>query len=446
MRRDLDRSARGAEAAFHGWRVAWAGCGLYLLNALAFTYGFSLFIEPLSREFGSSRSAISGVWSVTLVVSALVAVPAGRAIDRWGPRPIALGGVPLVGAGWLLATVVPDYPTFFAVYASAIGLGLQPALVIAGQAAVSRWFRRNRSQAFSLLSAGAGLAGLAGVPALGWLLASGDWRLAARALGLAIILAGIPLALLLRSDPERDGQCPDGRRASRLRGGPGRRTPERRWTTRLPASLRRPPDVDGSYTPAEAGATSVFWLLVVVTVTRFVGMGVVTLHLVAYLHGRGFSTRAASAALGLGLAASLPGRAICGWLADRIASRWVLGLCLIFQALALLPVMRATGDLHLYLYAALWGIGLGSEPLIGSIRADYFGQRHFGAISGYFTWPQVAGRIAGALLGGAAYDWSGSYLTAFVVATGLFAGAAVVTMSLGPPAPASPPAGAVRKS
>jgi MFS family permease len=171
-----------------------------------------LFIEPLSREFGWSRSAISGVWDVTLVVSALVAVPAGRAIDRWGPRPIALAGVPLVGAGWLLVTVVSGYRTFFVVYAGALGLGLQPALVIAGQAAVSRWFRRDRAQAFSLLSAGAGLAGLVGVPALGWLLASGDWRLAARTLGLAIILAGVPLAWLLRAHPDH-GQGPDRRHA-----------------------------------------------------------------------------------------------------------------------------------------------------------------------------------------------------------------------------------------
>jgi MFS family permease len=344
-----------------------------------------------------------------------------------------------VGAGWLLVTLVSDYRTFFLVYAGALGLGLQPALVIAGQAAVSRWFRRDRAQAFSLVSAGAGLAGLVGVPALGWLLASDDWRLAARALGLVIILAGIPLSLLLRSHPDRDGRCLD----DRLTPGPtprgGERSePARQWTARLSATLRRPPDVDGFYTPAQAGATGVFWLLMVVTAARFVGMGVVTLHLVAYLQGHGFSPRAATAALGLGLAASLPGRAIFGWLAGRVATRWVLALCLIFQALSLLPVMCATEDAHLYLYAALWGMGLGSEPLIGSIRADYFGQRYFGTISGYFTWPQVIGRIAGALLGGAVYDWFGSYLAAFVVATSLFGAAAVAAMSLGPPTAVAP--------
>jgi MFS family permease len=426
--------------------VAWAGCGLYLLNALAFTYGFSLFIEPLGREFGWSRSAISGVWSATLGFGALVAVPAGWAIDRWGSRPIALIGAPLVGLAWLLITVVSDYPTFFVVYAGVLGLGLQPALVIAGQAAVSTWFRRDRGQAFSLVSAGAGLAGLVGVPVLGWLLASGDWRLAARALGLAIIVAGIPLALLLRSRPHPDGIGPSGalQRETGPRAGREQSGLARDWTALLPAALRRQADADTSYTPAEAGATRVFWLLMIVTAARFVGMGVVTLHLVSYLQRQGFSTSAASAALGLGLAASLPGRAIFGWLADRVASRWVLALCLVFQAFSLLPVMLATGRAHLYLYAALWGMGLGSEPLIGSIRADYFGHRYFGTISGYFTWPQFVGRIAGALLGGAVYDWSGSYRIAFLVATGLFAGAALLSMRLGPPTPVSPSAAAPR--
>jgi hypothetical protein len=169
----------------------------------------------------------------------------------------------------------------------------------------------------------------------------------------------------------------------------------------------------------------VFWLLMVVTAARFVGMGVVTLHLVGYLQGHGFSPRAASTALGLGLAASLPGRAISGWLADRIASRWMLGLCLIFQALSLLPVMLATGDIHLYLYAALWGMGLGSEPLIGSIRADYFGQKNFGAISGYFTWPHVAASPVRCRR--CRPRRSGSYL-AVRRATSPFGGAAVVAM------------------
>lgn len=422
---------------FFGWWVAWAGCGLYLLNALAFTYGFSLFIEPLSREFGWSRSAISLIWSATLGVGAVVAIPAGWAIDRWGPRPVALIGAPLVGIGWLLVTLVPNYPLFFLVYAGILGLGLQPALVIAGQAAVSNWFRRDRSQAFSLVSAGAGLAGLVGVPVLGWLLASGDWRLAARALGLAIICAGIPLALLLRAHPEQSGVQPDGGPRPQTGGRSGHWPSRlaRRWSGRLPAALRRPPDFESSYTPAEAGATRVFWLLMIVTTARFVGMGVVTLHLVAYLQKQGFSPAIASAALGLGLVASLPGRAGFGWLADRIVSRWVLALCLVFQALSLVPVILATGQGYLYLYAALWGIGLGSEPLIGSIRADYFGHQYFGTISGYFTWPQVAGRVSGALLGGFVYDWSGSYLTAFLVAAGLFALAALFSLILGQPTP-----------
>ena len=427
---------------FFGWWIAWAGCWLYFLNALAFTYGYSLFIEPLSHEFGWSRSALSAVWSATLGVGMLSAVPAGWAIDRWGPRVVALVSVPLVALGWFGVTLVSSYWTYFLVFAGLVGLGIQPALVMAGQAAVTNWFRRDRGQAFAILSQGAGLAGLLGVPVLGWLLSSGDWRLAARILSLAILIVGLALSLLLRPYPERYGQVPDGgdppaakdSSTSRLR----RLTTT--WSHRIPRSLRRPALLDGSYTPAEARASLVFWLLMVVYFSRFVGMGVVTLHLVPYLQQQGFSPTLASFALGLGLAASLPGRAIFGWTADRFATRWVLALCLILQALSLVPVVLAAGQGSLYVFAALWGLGLGSENLIQSIRAEYFGQQYFGTISGYFTWPQMLGRMSGGLIGGLVHDWLGSYLGAFLVAAALFGLAAAFAVASGQPAPARRPA------
>jgi MFS family permease len=392
---------------FFGWWIAWAGCGLYFLNALAFTYGYSLFVEPWSQEFGWSRSAISAVWSATLGVGMLSALPAGWAIDRWGPRVVALISVPLVALGWFGVTLIQDYWSFFVVFAGLIGPALQPALVMAGQAAVNNWFGRDRSLAFALLSQGAGLAGLMGVPILGWCLAMGEWRLAARLLASMILIVGIALSLLFRPRPKPHGAL----------SGKGD-TAQRR--TSLP---------EHSYSPAEARATLVFWQLILVYLSRFVGMGVVTLHLVPYLQKQGFSPPIASFALGLGLAASLPGRVFSGWAADRFATRWVLAFCLMLQAFSLVPIMLASGQDSLYLYAVFWGLGLGSENLIHSIRAEYFGQQYFGIISGYFTWPQMLGRMSGAVLGGIALDLLGSYLGAFLVAASLFGLAAIVALA-----------------
>ncbi|HEX2173575.1 MAG TPA: MFS transporter [Dehalococcoidia bacterium] len=422
---------------FFGWWIAWAGCWLYFLNALAFTYGFSLFVEPLSREFGWSRAAISAVWSATLGVGMISAVPAGWALDRWGARAVALATVPLVAAGWIGVTLVTSYWAYFLVFAGLVGLGIQPALVMAGQSAVANWFRRERGQAFAILSQGAGLAGIFGVPLIGWLLSLGDWRVAARALGLLILVAGLGLSLVLRPDPARyhlepdGGSTPDSRRSRSDR--PRRDT----WRERLPAALQRTAPADTSLTPVEARATLTFWLLMGVYVARFVGMGVVTLHLVPYLQQQGHPAATASFALGLGLAASLPGRAIFGWAADRIATRWLLGVCLICQAASLVPVLLAGGEsgLPLYLYAVLWGLGLGSENLIHSIRAEYFGQQFFGVISGYFTWPQMIGRMSGALIGGVILDQLGSYLAAFLIAAALYGLAAGLAFACGRPTP-----------
>lgn len=420
----------GRPRVYFGWWIAWAGCWLYFLNALAFTYGYSLFVDPWSQEFGWSRAAISAVWSATLGVGLISALPAGWAIDRWGPRAVALVSVPFVAAGWAGITLVSDYAAFLILFAGAVGLGMQPAFVMAGQAAVTRWFTRSRAQAFAVLSTGAGLAGLIGVPAFSWLLATLGWRTSAWLLAALVLCLGGGLSLLLRPAPTSPEPVGDG--------PPAARSPTEPERFRVPAWLRRIEPPSGSFTPAQARRSGSFWLLMIVYVTRFVGMGVVTLHLVPYLQTQGVAATVAGGALGLGLAISLPGRAIFGWLADRLATAWVLAVCLVFQALSLVAVLSGAGGGALIFFAVCWGLGLGSESLIHSIRADYFGQRFFGTISGYFTWPQMIGRMSGALAGGLIYDLAGGYAPAFVLATLLYLASAVTALTMRRPAEPGP--------
>lgn len=73
--------------------VAW-GCVYYPVSVTG---------PSIARDLGLSPGAVYGAYSVLLVASALVAPFVGRAIDRWGGRPVLVAGCALAAAG-LLAT------------------------------------------------------------------------------------------------------------------------------------------------------------------------------------------------------------------------------------------------------------------------------------------------------------------------------------------------------
>ena len=70
----------------------------------------------------------------------------------------------------------------------------------------------------------------------------------------------------------------------------------------------------------------------------------------------------------------------------------------------------------LYVYVIFFGIGFGSRAVIFSaLTADIFSGKGFGSILGYSTVAVGVGGALGSYLGGAFYDWTGSYLVSFAL-------------------------------
>src|SRR5271169_5133493 len=81
------------------WKVLLAAMiGVSLCVTGLPNYAIGLFTDPLSREFGWSRSAIS-LWSLWQMGALACITPvAGVLIDRFGTRPVALISIPLFSA------------------------------------------------------------------------------------------------------------------------------------------------------------------------------------------------------------------------------------------------------------------------------------------------------------------------------------------------------------
>jgi MFS family permease len=110
---------------------------------------------------------------------------------------------------------------------------------------------------------------------------------------------------------------------------------------------------------------------------------------------------------------SIPGKILWGYLADRWWPEWIyLAGCMFVVAgiTVLLGIGPVSPLWHLYLYAALMGVGYAVSPAMTPIMCGlFFGGPHFGVIFGALNTLYHAGGASGVWLAGYAHDLTGNY-------------------------------------
>jgi MFS family permease len=125
--------------------------------------------------------------------------------------------------------------------------------------------------------------------------------------------------------------------------------------------------------------------------------------------------------LGLAGITSSFGRVIFGFIADRLSKQaaYTLNIAMTVVGVGALMILSDSTQVWLlYIYVVFFGIGFGSRAVIFSaLTADIFSGKGFGSILGYSTVAVGVGGALGSWLGGAFYDWTGSYLISFALST-----------------------------
>ena len=83
----------GALAEWRRYGILPIAAALGYATCVIHIYGLGVFIEPISKEFGWSRTATTVGLTLSTVIQALCAIPIGMAVDRFGPRKMAIIGV-----------------------------------------------------------------------------------------------------------------------------------------------------------------------------------------------------------------------------------------------------------------------------------------------------------------------------------------------------------------
>jgi MFS family permease len=397
---------------FYGWVVVGS-----VFAALAVSYGvyysFSVFFVALLEEYGWSRAATAGVFSVHILALGIAGIWSGRLIDRFGPQRIVPAGAVLLTIALVATSRLTElwqYYLFFGVFG---GIGVSTCGWVPAVAVVSNWFSAKRGLAIGIASAGIGFGTVAVVPLCQHLISTIGWRDTYLILGgLSLLLTAPQTALLQVGRPEQLGLKVDGPAVDPV---PSASTTPRRKLIMVDSRWATFP-----WTIAAAMRTHRFWFGGATIMFSSLTNQMMWAHEAAYLVDSGYDKMLAASVVGLAGFLSMPAKVLWGEACDRVGreSTYSIGVVMMITALAVLVLVGIVPSLPLLiLFATTFAIGYAvNAPVTPSAAADIFAGKHFGGIFGIMQMGTGIGGAAGPWLAGYVFDVSGSYLAAFAAA------------------------------
>jgi MFS transporter, OFA family, oxalate/formate antiporter len=407
---------------FYGWIILACLCCCGFARQGPAVATLSIFVEPMTRDFGWSRTALSGAVSLGGILAALTSPLIGPMLDRRGARLMLCAAVLLTGISAMLLSLTQSLITFYALFCIA-RMNFAGPFDIGIYGAVNSWFLARRALVNAIVSL-AQMLGLILMPLIAhFAIAAEGWRAGWLAVGGTVLGIGLaPAWLLLVRRPEDLGLAPDGGVLGLPGEGQSKRGPS--------------PPPEPAFTRGEALRTPAFWLLSLYTVAVYPVQAGISLHQAPHMLESGLSpTVAATIVSTFSLTAALAGLGF-GLFARRLGVRTGLaisGACLGGSAVLMLWVAAAAQG---YLAAALFGLGIGGIlTLLPLAWADYFGRASFGAIRGVALSMQVTAQALGPLISGLLRDASGSYRLSLLLFAMLSCLSAVFALLARPPRP-----------
>jgi len=361
------------------WAVTLAAAGI-LMVTMGFRQSMGLYLGPINTATGLGIVALSLAMAIGQFVWGAVQPVAGALADRYGPRPVLLGGVlllvlatactPFMSSAWGLAITL-------GVLTSA-GSGAASFSVLLG-AAAQRLPAQARGSASGLINAGGSLGQFVFAPIVQKLIQALGWMGAMWASAL-IMLAALPLVGKLTAQTHAPTEHPE-------------------------------PDAGLKRAVQDAFADRSYWLLHAGFFTCGFHIAFLVTHLPTEVDLCGLPASVASWSLAIIGLANIAGSLYAGSAVSRFRSKHVLAWMYGSRAaLVLLYLALPKTEWTFYLFAA--GLGftwLATVPPTATLVGKLFGARYLATLFGMTLLSHQIGGFMGAWLGGLAITHFGDY-------------------------------------
>ncbi len=367
------------------------------LNMLGRAMGdtYTVYLRPLEEEFGWSRSELTGVYSVFLLVGGFASPLVGLLFDRVGPQAVYAAGVACLGTAFLLAGSISRLWEFYLLVGALVGLGSGLNGMVPASALLSRWFRTHLSTALGVAFAAIGMGAITFIPLAQFLVSHWGWRTAYRLQG-GFLLAVLPLVLFLVPWRRFFAGHPDHRVETRQADD------RKGWTLR--SALRTP----------------IYWGLAQAFFFTATGMFVVMAQTVVFFIDSGFSPLVAATAYGFTGMLSVISVTSSGMLSDRFGHRQTVTASYVGTSTGILLLIVLAGHPTtplLVAYVLIFGLCQGVRgPIISSICTRQFAGRSVGTIYGTVFAANALGAAFGSYMGGVLHDLTAGYRVGFAFA------------------------------
>jgi MFS family permease len=361
---------------------------LFAIVGLAL-YGLPLYYDFMVTEFGWSRAQVtSGNALSKLVVGPLFGFIAGWIVDRFGPRRLMMAGILMAGGALIGLAHMTALWMFYLFYLfNALGYVCGGPLPV--QVLLSRWFDRSRGKAMGFAYLGIGIGGTLVAKLSPRLVEAFGWRGALQMLGILIIVLALPLAYFVRDSPL-----------------------DRKGARDRPEPLAPLGGVFRSYA---------FYLLAIGSMCSIGAVGATNQNLKLYLSlDQKYTQDAAASVISTVLAFSIGGRLLMGWLADHWPRKHVMLLIYSMIAGSIPLLFFAESQTMMYVFAAVFGLGLGGEyMIIPLMAAELFGVRVLGRLMGVILTADGVAEATAPMFIAYLRDVTGTYRTGFMVLIGI---------------------------
>lgn len=367
------------------WWVTFASVLAMMASSGVLVFTFSVFMIPLTREFGLGRSVITGGITLGNLVGAICAPIIGNLIDRYGLRVVMLPGIVLYSLAMAaLSLNTGSVPLLISsiVLCQLTGSTCSP---VPYSKAISLWFEENRGLALGIALTGVGL-GTALVPQYAtYLISHYGWRGGFVGMGIVTFVLMFPATAVFVREPPAIAGAAEARAARAALPG---------------------------MTSKEAMGTGRFWAMLIAFFLMATAINGTVVHLVPMLSDRGLPIAVAAGALSVSGIAAIFGRILFGYLLDLVFASYVTVLSIIIAMLGILVFALGLSGSMIFVGAALLGLTIGSEySFMGYLAARYFGLKRYGEIYGYINSALIIGIGFGPFVMGMSFDLVHSYTT-----------------------------------
>ena len=365
------------------YKVAATGfLSLFSIVGIMF-YGLPFFFDFWVKDFGWNRATVtSGNLFGKILIGPIFGFAAGWIIDRFGPKKLMLFGISICGLAVIGLSRMNSLFEFYALYLL-MALGYMCGGPLPNQVLTSRWFNKSRGKAMGIAYLGIGVGGMLVPQIAKWLTLQMHWRSSLVILGMLMIVVALPMALFVKENP----------------AGKSKEAKSDEPIVSFKSILKN----------------RAFYFLAIGSMCSIGAVAGVSQNLKLFFSiDLKYTQGEAANIISLVLGASIIGRLVMGWLADRYSKKSVMMLIYLLISSSILLLYFAASPGIIYVFAIIFGIGLGGDyMIIPLMAAELFGVKVMGRVMGLILTVDGLGEAFGPILAGWLRDSSGSYSTGF---------------------------------